>query len=183
MEKKKIIPITPALLENFKQFKQVVRIFEKELNRTINVIDIIGEFEVAEKLGLKIVEDLINPGFDAYDGDLRVQIKATRTKGITSRLSKLPTSQGSIDFDYLLFAKYKHNSDFDLEAIYKAGADSIRSYFDYINSNHLIEKRKNRKAYKDISISQFISISENVFDFNQNVFIKNPKYKPRKKES
>lgn len=90
---KELIEITDELSSDLLKFKELVREFEVKLNRTTNVIDIIGEIEVSKILGLKMVRDLINPGFDAYDGKQEVQIKATRAKGTNSRVSTLLKKQ------------------------------------------------------------------------------------------
>jgi hypothetical protein len=170
--KVKIIPLTPELLKHFQIFKHESSKFENKLKRTLNVIDIIGEIEICKLFELDLVEDIINPDFDAYDGELKVQIKSTRAKGSSSLLSKVLNKSGSVGFDYILLAKYKSYSkedlineitDFKLEKVYKASKSAIEEYFIYINSPERLAARKSG-IKKTLAVSKFISIAEEVYD-------------------
>lgn len=178
-DRKKTIILTPELHASLSEFKALARNLEKKLNRTLNVIDIVGEIEVAACLNLELVEDLINPGFDAYEGAHRIQIKATRAKGSNSRISKITNNNGQLDFDFIILAKYKHGTDFELEDIYKASRAAIDKHFSYINANDKKSLRSNAKTYKDMAISQFISTAEFIYDHTKKTFAVNPKCKQK----
>lgn len=172
-----LIEINNELFEDLNNFKKLIREFEIKLNRTTNCIDIIGEMEVSRILELKMVRNIIHPGFDAYDGKERVQIKATRAKGNNSRVSTLLKKGDALDFDYAILIKYVRDSDFVIEGLYKASQLSIRRHFDYINSSERIESR-NGKRKNDMAISEFMRYSEFVYDFDHKGFINNKGYRP-----
>lgn len=183
-----IIPLTPELLKDFQIFKQESSKFENKLKRTLNVIDIIGEIEICDLLKLELVEDIINPDFDAYDGELKVQIKSTRAKDPSSLLSKVLNKNGGVGFDYILLAKYKSYSkedlineitDFKLEKVYKASKSAIENYFKFINSVEMLDARDSGNK-NTLAVSKFISIAEEVYDEKSHVFIPNQKLKPTK---
>lgn len=161
------------------KFKEQVLIFEHLLNRTTNIIDIIGEIEVCHDLGLDLAQSINNEGFDAWDGDAKVQIKATRAKKTSSRTSAITKGDKSLGFDYILLARYQHDGALNNYALYKMSNSSCNDFFSYINNSELMEARVSKKKYRDMSIGQFISWSEEVYDSCSNSFKKNPKYKQR----
>lgn len=171
-----LIEINDELFEDLLKFKKYVHEFEIKLNRKTNVVDIIAEMEISRMLNLKMVTSIVNPGFDAYDGDLEVQIKSTRTNGRNNRVSKLLNKNYQLSFDYCVFIKY--SPDFKIDQIYKSSSQSLMRYFDYINSDQKRALRKEKTQKRDMAISDFIKYSELVFDLDSNSFIPNVKFNP-----
>ena len=159
--------VDDSIYNQLNEYKRNVRDMERLLGRKINSIDIIGELEVSRLLNLSMVRKGNQAGFDAYDNELKVQIKASRGATTSYRLSTLLKKDNRLDFHYAVFIWY--NQDFKIKGIYRASQQSIAQFFDYINSAEMRAKREKdgiSKLKTDISISDFIRHAESIYDTN-----------------
>jgi hypothetical protein len=173
MTSKKPETISPSDLpiKDLKKFKEGLLSLELNLGRKINGFDIIGEIEVCDLLGYKLVKSPINEGYDAVDGKEKIQIKATRAKKNTSRTSVIKKKNKSLEFDFILLARY--NESLDLFELYKMSEAKCEDWFETNNSNEKREARTvSHKEYNTMSIGQFIKEAEEVYDCKSKKFIK-----------
>ena len=116
------IKVNKLMLSKLKEAAKISVEFEKLTGKQLNITSIVGEILTCEKLGLDLVKDDINQGFDAYDTyGKKVQIKTRRYKGVNSAMTgPLLDKNFKIPFDYavltLLNPDYSYNGHFILEA-------------------------------------------------------------------
>ncbi len=149
------IEITDKIIGKLNKAIKASLEFEKLTGKQLNITSIVGEVLVCLKLGLKLVKDDINAGYDAIDSEnKRVQIKTRRYKNTansnTAMTGNLLTKKLDVPYDYVILILLE--IDYTLKAIYKIEKNEIEGHFIRINGNRIIPR-------KNMSIGQFIKLN------------------------
>jgi hypothetical protein len=115
-----VIKITDKIIDKVNEIIKLALDYEESTGRRLGVTGEIGEVLVCQKLGLSLIANRNNAGYDALDesGKIKYQIKTRRTGG--TRVGRF----SSHDFDYFIFAILDKN--YNLNRLYKISFDEIK---------------------------------------------------------